>query len=35
MMDENGNEIVPFVYDDITTFLGANEFIVKKTINSG
>ncbi|WP_294234645.1 WG repeat-containing protein [uncultured Chryseobacterium sp.] len=30
MMDENGNEIVPFVYDDITTFLGANEFIVKK-----
>ena len=30
MMDENGNEIVPFVYDDITTFLGANEFVVKK-----
>lgn len=30
VMDENGNEIVPFVYDDIMTFLGANEFIVKK-----
>jgi hypothetical protein len=30
MMDESGNEIVPFVYDDITTFLGVNEFVVKK-----
>ncbi|WP_294301352.1 WG repeat-containing protein [uncultured Chryseobacterium sp.] len=30
MMDENGNEIIPFIYDDITTFLGSNEFIVKK-----
>lgn len=35
MMDENGNEIVPFVYDDITTFLGANEFIVKKNNKFG
>ncbi|GEN75607.1 hypothetical protein CHA01nite_13470 [Chryseobacterium hagamense] len=35
MMDENGNEIVPFVYDDITTFLGANEFVVKKNNKFG
>lgn len=30
ILDEEGNEVVPFIYDDITTFLGANEFIVKK-----
>jgi hypothetical protein len=35
MMDENGNEMVPFVYDDITTFLGANEFVVKKNNKFG
>ncbi|KAA0129855.1 WG repeat-containing protein [Chryseobacterium sp. SN22] len=35
MMDENGNEMVPFVYDDITTFLGADEFIVKKNNKFG
>jgi hypothetical protein len=35
MMDENGNEIVPFIYDDITTFLGANEFVVKKNNKFG
>ncbi|WP_415324757.1 WG repeat-containing protein [Chryseobacterium sp. MMS23-Vi53] len=30
MLDEQGNEIVPFVYDDIFTFLGENEFVVKR-----
>lgn len=30
VLDEDGNEVVPFIYDDIVTFLGANEFIVKK-----
>lgn len=35
MMDENGNEIIPFIYDDITTFLGANEFVVKKNNKFG
>ncbi|WP_345202982.1 WG repeat-containing protein [Chryseobacterium ginsengisoli] len=30
VLDEDGNEVVPFIYDDIITFLGANEFIVKK-----
>ena len=30
MLDEQGNEIVPFVYDDIYTFIGENEFVVKK-----
>jgi hypothetical protein len=30
VMDEEGNEVVPFIYDDITTFLGSNEFVVKK-----
>ncbi|SHG49773.1 WG containing repeat-containing protein [Chryseobacterium arachidis] len=30
ILDEEGDEVVPFVYDDITTFLGVNEFIVKK-----
>jgi len=30
VLNENGKEIVPFIYDDIITFQGANEFIVKK-----
>lgn len=30
MLSGEGKEIVPFVYDDIITFSGANEFIVKK-----
>ena len=30
VLDEDGNEVVPFIYDDITTFLGSNEFVVKK-----
>lgn len=30
ILDEEGNEVVPFIYDDIETFLGANEFVVKK-----
>lgn len=30
ILNENGNEMVPFVYEDILTFSGANEFVVKK-----
>lgn len=30
ILDEDGKEVVPFIYDDITTFPGVNEFIVKK-----
>jgi hypothetical protein len=30
VLNENGKEIVPFIYDNIITFPGANEFIVKK-----
>jgi hypothetical protein len=30
ILNENGKEIVPFIYDDITTFSGANEFVVRK-----
>lgn len=30
MLDEAGNEIVPFMYDDIVTFLGENEIVVQK-----
>ncbi|MCW3160691.1 WG repeat-containing protein [Chryseobacterium oryctis] len=30
IIDEKGDELVPFVYDDISTFISANEIIVKK-----
>lgn len=30
MVDEDGNQILPFEYDDIVTFLGDNEVIIKK-----
>ncbi|MBK1894749.1 WG repeat-containing protein [Chryseobacterium paridis] len=30
MIDEKGDEIIPSVYDDIITFLSANEVVVKK-----
>jgi hypothetical protein len=30
MLDEEGNEIIPFMYDDIVTFLGENEIIIQK-----
>ena len=30
VLNGNGKEIVPFIYDDIITFSGANEIIVKK-----
>jgi hypothetical protein len=30
MIDEEGNEAIPFIYNDISTFLGANEVVVKK-----
>lgn len=30
MIDENGKEIIPFIYDDITTFLSDNEIVVQK-----
>jgi hypothetical protein len=30
ILDEQGNEIIPFIYNDIITFVGANEFVVKK-----
>ncbi|SEM98146.1 WG containing repeat-containing protein [Chryseobacterium taichungense] len=30
ILDEEGKEVVPFIYDDITTFVGVNEFIIKK-----
>lgn len=33
--NESGKEIVPFIYDDIITFSGANEFIVKKDSKFG
>lgn len=30
VLNENGKEIIPFVYDDIITFSGANEFVIRK-----
>lgn len=30
MLDEEGNEIVPFIYDDIVSFLSGNEVVVQK-----
>ncbi len=30
VLNENGKVVVPFAYDDIITFSGANEFVVKK-----
>ncbi|WP_449388857.1 WG repeat-containing protein [Chryseobacterium lineare] len=30
ILDEEGKEVVPFIYDDIITFPGANEFVIKK-----
>ena len=30
MIDEEGNEAIPFIYDNIFTFLGENEIVVKK-----
>jgi len=30
ILNENGKEIVPFIYEDIITFSEANEFVVKK-----
>ncbi|EJL75153.1 WG repeat-containing protein [Chryseobacterium populi] len=30
MLDEEGNEVIPFMYDDIVTFLGENEIVVQK-----
>lgn len=30
MIDENGKEVIPFMYNDIFTFLGENEIVVKK-----
>lgn len=30
MLDEEGNEVIPFIYDDIITFQGDNEVVVKK-----
>lgn len=30
MIDEEGNEAIPFIYHDIYTFLGTNEVVVKK-----
>ncbi len=35
ILDEDGKEVVPFIYDDITTFPGVNEFIVKKESKFG
>ena len=33
MLDEEGNEIVPFIYDDIVSFLSGNEVWYRKVIN--
>ncbi len=30
VLNENGKEIIPFVYDDIITFSGANELVIRK-----
>ncbi|ASW75333.1 hypothetical protein IQ37_10250 [Chryseobacterium piperi] len=30
MMDEEGNELIPGIYDDMVTFLSANEIVVQK-----
>jgi hypothetical protein len=30
VLNENGKEVIPFIYDDIITFSGANEFVIKK-----
>ncbi len=35
ILNQNGKEVVPFIYDDIITFSGANEFVVRKNNKFG
>ncbi|SIQ07409.1 WG containing repeat-containing protein [Chryseobacterium sp. RU37D] len=35
VVDEDGNEVVPFIYYEIITFPEVNEFIVKKNKKFG